>query len=425
MCGGRYPLARRPLVAKRYDANGCPASARAAVKVFDGLALCQAWLLLLLIMPRPISAHIYPDALAHNLQLVRHRVAGFGRQPRVWGVVKANAYGHGIERVLPGLLQADGLAMLDLDEAVRCREAGWVGPILMLEGFFEPADIAWYERYHLSAVLHHDDQFRVLREASGRHAIDVFLKLNSGMNRLGFAPGRYRVAFERACALQRRGVLGTIGHLTHFANGDQPDYVAQVVGLFQRATQGMPGPLSLCNSAASLGSPAMAATTDWLRPGICLYGATPFEPEPSAAQLGLQPAMRLTSRVIAEQHLQPGAAVGYGGTFVATEAMRIGVVACGYADGYPRHAPSGTPVAVAGQRTQLVGRISMDMLAVDLTALPQAGVGSPVTLWGGDGVGVDDVAQAAGTIGYELLTHLAQRVPVQVQPGLSPDAAYG
>lgn len=369
-------------------------------------------------MPRPIAAHIYPEAVAHNLQVVRARVTTPGRRPRVWAVVKANAYGHGLERVLPGLLKADGLAMLDLDEAVRCREAGWGGPILLLEGFFEPADVAAYERYHLSAILHHDDQFRMLREASGRHAIDVFLKLNSGMNRLGFAPGRYRVAYERACELQRRGVLGTIGHMTHFANGDDADKVAQVMGLFQRATDGMPGPRSVCNSAATLGSPALAATTDWLRPGICLYGATPFEVAPSAADLGLVPAMHLRSQVIAEQHLPAGAAVGYGGTFTATEPMRIGVVACGYADGYPRHAPSGTPLAVAGRRTRVVGRISMDMLAIDLTPWPDVGVGAPVSLWGGDGIAVDDVAAASGTIGYELLTHLASRVPVAVRAGL-------
>ena len=365
-------------------------------------------------MPRPIAAHINPDALAHNLEVVRRTVAAAGGAPRVWAVIKANAYGHGIERVLPGLHRADGLAMLDLDEAIRCREVGWVGPILMLEGFFETADIAWYERYHLTGVLHHDDQLRMLRDASGRHPIDVYLKLNSGMNRLGFAPGRYRMAYERAQELQRRGVLGTIGHMSHFASGDHADRVAAVVALFERATEEMSGPRSLCNSAACLGSPLQAARTDWLRPGICLYGATPFEYLPSAAGLGLRPAMRLSSTIIAEQQVQPGVGVGYGAAFVAERPMRIGIVACGYADGYPRQASSGTPVAVAGQRSRLLGRVSMDMLAVDLTDMPQAGVGSPVTLWGADGVSVDDVAQAAGTIGYELLTRLTSRVPVSV-----------
>ncbi len=373
-------------------------------------------------MPRPIVAQVFPRSLAHNLQRVRQQVGSRPQGPRVWAVIKANAYGHGIEAVLPGLHSADGLAMLDLDEAVRCREAGWGGPILMLEGFFEPADVSYFERYHLTAVLHHEDQFRMLREASGRHPIDAFLKLNSGMNRLGFAPGRYRVAFERAQQYQACSLLGNVGHMTHFANGDDAEHVAHVMALFERATEGMPGPRSTCNSAGTLGSPATAAQTDWLRPGICLYGATPFDHGPSADELDLRPAMRLRSRVIGEQVLQPGAAVGYGGTFVADRPMRAGIVACGYADGYPRHAPNGTPVAVQGRRSRLLGRVSMDMLAVDLTDHPEAGVGSPVTLWGGDGVSVDDVAQAAGTIGYELLTHLARRVPVKVVDTLPPVA---
>nr|MBF0684587.1 alanine racemase [Pseudomonas sp.] len=365
-------------------------------------------------MPRPIHAIVSPSALAHNLAAVRRRIGppDGARGPRIWGVIKANAYGHGIERVLPGLGAADGLAMLDLDEAVRCREAGWGGPILMLEGFFEQADVALFDRYRLISVLHHEDQFRMLHSSRARYPLDIFLKLNSGMNRLGFAPGRYRAAFEQASALQQQGLVGSIGHMMHFANGDQAAAVEQVVGLFDRATLDMPGPRSVCNSAATLGSPQLAARTDWVRPGICLYGATPFENGPSAEALGLMPAMTLGSRLIGEQSLQPGAAVGYGGTFVCDTAMRVGIVACGYADGYPRHAPTGTPVVVDGVRTRLVGRVSMDMLAVDLTPVPRAGVGSPVTLWGDHGLSVDEVAAAADTIGYELLTAVAARVPM-------------
>lgn len=369
----------------------------------------------LLLMPRPIHATISPSALAHNLAVVRRRISfqeGV-RNPRIWGVIKANAYGHGIERVLPGLGAADGLAMLDLDEAVRCREAGWGGPILMLEGFFEPADLALFERYRLLSVVHQDEQLRMLRDARPRHSLDIFLKLNSGMNRLGFAPGRYRAAFEQAVALQEQGTLGSVGHMMHFANGDQPQAVEQAMGLFDRATLDMPGPRSVCNSAATLGSPQLAARTDWVRPGICLYGATPFDDGPSAEALGLMPAMMLGSRLIGEQRLQAGAAVGYGGTFVCDAPMRVGIVACGYADGYPRHAPTGTPIVVDGVRTRLVGRVSMDMLAVDLTSVPHAGTGSPVVLWGGEGLSVDEVAASAGTIGYELLTAVAARVPMR------------
>lgn len=365
-------------------------------------------------MPRPIHATVSPSALAHNLAVVRRRISfrDDTRVPRIWGVIKANAYGHGIERALSGLGAADGLAMLDLDEAVRCREAGWGGPILMLEGFFEPADLPLFERYRLISVVHQQEQLRMLCDARPRHPLDVFLKLNSGMNRLGFPPGRYRAAFEEAVALQEQGAVGSIGHMMHFANGDQPQAVEQAMGLFERATLDMPGPRSVCNSAATLGSPELAARTDWVRPGICLYGATPFDDGPDAEALGLMPAMMLGSRLIGEQMLQTGAAVGYGGTFVCDGPMRVGIVACGYADGYPRHAPTGTPIVVHGVRTRLVGRVSMDMLAVDLTPVPQAGVGSPVVLWGGDGLSVDEVAAAAGTIGYELLTAVAARVPM-------------
>lgn len=363
-------------------------------------------------MPRPIQATVTPSALAHNLAAVRRRISPFetGRSPRIWAVIKANAYGHGIERVLPGLTAADGLAMLDIDEAVRCREAGWGGPILMLEGLFEPADVALFERYRLAGIVHHDEQFHMLRAARPKHPLDIFLKLNSGMNRLGYMPGRYHAAFGQAGLLRHQGLIGNIGHMMHFANGDQPAAVEQAMGVFNRATQDMPGLRNVCNSAAALGSPQLAAQTDWIRPGICLYGATPFDNGPSAAELGLIPAMALRSQLIAEQHLLPGAAVGYGGTFMCDAAMRVGIVACGYADGYPRHAPTGTPIVVAGVRTRVVGRVSMDMLAVDLDPVPQAQVGSPVTLWGADGLSVDEVAAAAGTIGYELLTAVAARV---------------
>src|SRR5690606_463183 len=276
-------------------------------------------------MPRPIFATVSSSAIAHNLALVRRRVAAVpgGDATCIWAVIKADAYDHGIERMLPGLGAADGLAMLDVDEAIRCREAGWLGPILMLEGVFEPEDIPLFARYRLTGVVHCDEQFDMLDAARPQRPLDVFLKLNSGMNRLGFPPGRYLGAYERACVLRNHGVLGNIGHMMHFANGDQPEAVDQVMGLFDRATLDMPGPRSVCNSAATLGAPEVAARTDWVRPGICLYGATPFDQGPSAHELGLQPVMALRSRLIGEQHLLPGTAVGYGGTFVADCAMRV------------------------------------------------------------------------------------------------------
>ncbi|AKQ59197.1 alanine racemase [Bordetella hinzii] len=372
-------------------------------------------------MPRPISALISPSALRHNLSVVRQRldrqaeVEG-GVSPSIWAVIKANAYGHGIERAVGAFSEAQGLAMLDLEEAVRCREAGWGGPIMLLEGFFQPRDLDLLDRYHLSTAIHCQEQLDMLAHARPAHRINAMLKLNSGMNRLGFAPDAYARAFEAARALQGRGVLGTVGKMTHFATADGPQGPQWQWEVFEAATQGLPGPVSVCNSAGTLRYPRLAigrAGQDihWVRPGICLYGASPFDDQ-SAAELGLRPAMTLRSELIGVQHLQPGQTVGYGATFTAPRAMRIGVVACGYADGYPRHCGTGTPITVAGVPTRVLGRVSMDMLAVDLEPVAAAGVGSPVVLWGEGGPGVDEVAAAAGTIGYELLTALAQRVPV-------------
>ncbi len=366
-------------------------------------------------MPRPISAHISRSALSHNLDVVRRRLRtahAAGQPTKVWAVIKANAYGHGIERAVAGFAGADGLAMLDLAEAVRCRDAGWSGPILLLEGIFEPADIDVVGQYRLTVAVHHADQLAMLHQARPAVPIDVFLKLNSGMNRLGFTPDAYRAAHRELLSLQAAGTLGLVGHMTHFSTADTEEGIAAQMALFERTTGGLAGPVSLCNSAASLRYPEVAG--DWARPGIALYGASPFADE-SAQELGLRPAMALRSRLIGTQTLRTGDAVGYGGTYRAEAPMRIGVVACGYADGYPRHAPTGTPVVVAGTRTRLLGRVSMDMLAVDLSPVPQAQVGAPVTLWGDEGLSVDEVATAAGTIGYELLCAVAPRVPVRFE----------
>jgi alanine racemase len=365
-------------------------------------------------MPRPISASISRAAFAHNLATVRRHLAAAAARtgtapPRIWSVIKANAYGHGIERAVAGFSESDGLAMLDLAEAVRCREAGWVGPILLLEGFFEPADLELVSRYHLTSSIHNEAQLRLLEAARFARPVDVFVKLNSGMNRLGFKGGYFLAAHRRLSALQQSGVVGSVGSMTHFATADGPEGVADQVAAFHAAVAGLGGPLSLCNSAATLRFPEHAG--DWVRPGVALYGASPFDDQ-SADDLGLRPVMTLRSELIGTQILESGEAVGYGHRFRAERGTRVGVVACGYADGYPRHAPTGTPVMVAGVRTQTIGRVSMDMLAVDLSDIPDAAVGTPVTLWGEGGPSVDEVAKAAGTIGYELLCAVAPRVPV-------------
>jgi alanine racemase len=361
-------------------------------------------------MPRPISARIHLDAIRHNLDFVKRTAA----QSRVWAVIKANAYGHGIERIFPALADADGIALLDLDEAVRVRELGWTGPLLLLEGIFDARDVETAARYRLTVTVHCDEQLDLLEAARPQQPIDIQLKMNSGMNRLGFRPGDYVRAWRRASGMAS---IGEIGLMTHFANADDGSIDWQIDD-FDAATKDLPGTRSLSNSAAVLWHPR--AHRDWVRPGTILYGASPTGSARHIEGIPLRAAMTLESRLIGVQTLKVGETIGYGRTFSADRTMRIGVVACGYADGYPRHAPAGTPVMVDGVRTRIVGRVSMDMLTVDLTLCPQAGIGAPVELWG-ERVRVDEVAEPAGTIGYELMCALARRVPVCVSSSL--DAA--
>ena len=363
-------------------------------------------------MPRPIESLIHRDALAHNLGRARCAAGG----ARVWAVVKANAYGHGIERVFEALRGADGFALLDLAEAERIRGLGWRGPVLLLEGVFEPRDLELCSRLALWHVVHCSEQIDWLAAHKTQQPQRVFLKMNSGMNRLGFAPGAYRSAWARLDALPQ---VGEISLMTHFSDADGARGIAHQVAVFEAATRDLPGERSLSNSAAILRHGLGAHLhNDWVRAGILSYGSAPDFPEHDIGHWGLQPAMTLRSRIIGTQQLQAGDTVGYGSTYRAGAAQRIGVVACGYADGYPRHAGSGTPVLVQGVRTATVGRVSMDMLAVDLTPVPAAGMGSEVTLWGhGPGgalLAIDEVARAAGTLGYELMCAVAPRVPVRV-----------
>ncbi len=363
-------------------------------------------------MPRPIQCTIHTEALRHNLQRAREAAP----DARVWAVVKANAYGHGIEHAFEGLRGADGFALLDLAEAQRVRALGWRGPILLLEGVFEPRDLELCSRLGLWHTVHCDEQIDMLALHKTHEPHRVFLKMNSGMNRLGFTPERYRAAWTRLNALPQ---VDEISPMTHFSDADGPRGIAHQMARFAEATRDLPGERTLSNSAATLRHAADAAVrADWVRPGIAVYGSAPDFPAHSASDWGLQPAMTLEARIIGVQHLQPGESVGYGSSFVAAQAMRIGIVACGYADGYPRICPTGTPVLIDGQRSRTVGRVSMDMLTVDLSGLPQAGFGSTVTLWGraaqGGLLSIDEVAAQAGTVGYELMCAIAPRVPVAV-----------
>jgi len=359
-------------------------------------------------MPRPIDALVHTRALARNL--ARARAAA--PDAKVWAVVKANAYGHGIERVFDGLRAADGFALLDLAEAERIRALGWRGPVLLLEGVFEPRDLELCSRLGLWHVIHTAEQIDGLAAHKTKEPHRVFLKMNSGMNRLGFTPAAFRSAWVRLNVLPQ---VDEITLMTHFSDADGERGVAHQMRVFDEATADLPGERSLSNSAATL---RHGLKNDWVRAGILSYGSAPDYPEHDIAHWGLAPTMTLRSRLIGTQSLVAGDTVGYGSRFTAATPLRIGIVACGYADGYPRHCPTGTPVLIDGVRCTTVGRVSMDMLAVDLSPVPGAGIGSEAVLWGvasnGAVLAIDEVAQAAATIGYELMCALALRVPVSI-----------
>lgn len=358
-------------------------------------------------MPRPILAQIDIAALRDNLAAARARAG----TRRIWAIVKANAYGHGIENAVRGFDAADGFGLIDLPEAARVRAAGWTGPILLLEGVFEPADLPVCRELGLAVVVHDEEQIGLF-ESDARSPLDVYLKLNTGMSRLGMPPSRLPAALARLQATRGARVCGVV---MHFANADRASPASGPISMHEQlasfdaacATLGLPRCIS--NSAALFLHPALQE--DWVRPGIALYGAAPDDAH-TAAQLGLRPAMHLRSRLLAVRDVSPGEGVGYGSRFIARQPTRIGVVACGYADGYPRGAPDGTPVLVDGQRVPLTGRVSMDMITVDLSTVAGARVGSEVELWGAH-IPIDEVARHCGTVGYELMCALAPRVPVQ------------
>lgn len=354
-------------------------------------------------MSRPLLARIDAAALAHNLAVARRAAPG----AKILAVIKANGYGHGLARVARALRAADGFAVLSIDEAAQLRGEGYTHPIALLEGFFHPDELPDIARLRLRPVIHRQDQAEILARARLEHKVDVFLKVDTGMHRLGLPPKRLPDALA---ALRAAPHVGGITLMTHFACADDdPGSVADQLALFRAAGAGLDLPVSLANSAALLRHPDTHG--DWVRPGIILYGASPFA-EQDGADLGLLPAMTLESKLIATQFVRKGEGVGYGAAYVAERDMKVGVVACGYADGYPRHAGTGTPLLVEGRETRTLGRVSMDMLFADLSEVSAAHVGSPVTLWGA-GLPAERVAAAAGTIAYELFTALAPRVPVE------------
>ena len=355
-------------------------------------------------MTRPAQVILDLPALSHNLVRVRQLAPG----RRIMAVIKANAYGHGMVKAAKALGDADAFAVACLDEAVILREAGISQPLVVLEGFFDAAELPLLTRHQLITVVHHDDQVALLEHNPLSAPLSVWIKVDSGMHRLGVAPDKLAEVWRRLNACPSLQVLG---FMTHLANADYRNdpLTLQQVNIFNQAIEPYPGQSSLANSAAVLTWPQTHG--DWVRPGIMLYGVSPFADSVGDTH-GLKPVMSLHSRLMAVNYFKRGDRVGYGGAWECPEDMPVGVVAIGYGDGYPRHAKTGTPVLVNNKRVPLIGRVSMDMICVDLRGQPRARGGDPVCLWG-TALPVEEIARYAGTIPYELLCRVTSRVHIQ------------
>lgn len=357
-------------------------------------------------MSRPAKITIDIAALKHNLNFIR----SLTNQSSVLAMVKSNAYGHGLSRIGLALKDADALGVACLEEGTQLREQGVKNSIVLMEGLFRADELPQAVKYNFTLIVHHISQVEMLEKSVVEAPLSVWIKIDTGMHRLGFNPQDVKKIYERLinCAAVKKPV----GLMTHFAQSDfvNNPFTKEQIDLFKQLTSDFPGPKSLANSGGILAWPDSHA--DWVRPGIMLYGASPFA-NTTGIELGLKPVMSFTSELIAIHQLKKGDQIGYGGFWTCPEDMNVGVVAVGYGDGYPWHAPNGTPILVNGVICPLVGRVAMDMLNVDLRAQPNAKVGDPVVLWG-PSLPVEKVAAHSKTIGYELLTRIAQRVRVHV-----------
>jgi alanine racemase len=352
---------------------------------------------------KPIPrAVIQLQALQHNLMRVKEHAP----HAKVLAMIKANAYGHGLLPVAEALSQADALGVARLNEAIALRQAGIQKEIVLMGGFQRATDLPLIAQLQLSVVIHHEYQLDLLATQPLSQPIFVWLKIDTGMHRLGFPLSAAAIAWQRLSAMPH--VVQPVGMMTHFANADDPAHPATATQLanFHAVTGQWPGPRNLACSGAIISIPA--THSDWVRPGIMLYGISPFA-EQTGVELGLRAAMTLQSELIAVQQLKKGDAVSYGGLWTCPEDMPVGAVAMGYGDGYPRHAPSGTPLLVRDRLCTLIGRVSMDLIMVDLRPCADARVGDPVTLWG-EMLPVETIAKQAGTISYELVCGVAPRV---------------
>lgn len=358
------------------------------------------------------SARVHTGALRHNLAEIRRRAPGY----RVMAVIKSNGYGHGLVTAATALDEADAFAVARMEEADTLRRAGVAKPLILLEGLFDPEDLLLAAADRLEVVVHCEEQLALLETVSTQQSLTVWLKVDTGMHRLGVAPDEVAGAVAR---LRGAESVGDIRLMTHFAQAEQLDdgMTEAQIGRICSAAERFDGALTMANSAAVFGWKAAldrvsarypALGPSWIRPGIALYGISPF-PDRTGAELGLRPAMEFLSTLIAVKPVRAGEPVGYGGRYIANRDMRLGIAAVGYGDGYPWCMPDGTPVVVRGRRVPIAGRVSMDMITIDLTDLPAAAVGDEVVLWG-SGLAVEEIARAAGTIPYELVCRVTERV---------------
>ncbi|MDP0561633.1 MAG: alanine racemase [Candidatus Endonucleobacter sp. (ex Gigantidas childressi)] len=354
-------------------------------------------------MGRPTKAVINLNALRNNYFLAKDISGG-----KVVAVIKANAYSHGAVRCAQALADiADAFAVSCIEEALELREAGITQPIILLEGFFDALEIPFIVKHQLDTVVHCNEQLEILENSQLQSGIRVWLKMDTGMHRIGFMPNEYRDAWRRLNAIQK---INDIVLMSHLACADEPDisYTMRQLEVFEEYSVGLPGNRSISNSAGLIAYSGTSA--EWCRPGLMLYGVSPFSC-PHSLEQRLQPVMELHSSIISIKDIPAGSAVGYGSSWIADTSVRLGVVAIGYADGYPRHAESKTPVMVNGLRVPLIGRVSMDMLTVDLTTQPKAKVGDNVLLWG-EQLLVSEIAHHSNTVAYQLLCNL-NRVSVE------------
>jgi len=352
----------------------------------------------------PIRAVISRSAWQRNLA----RLRDVAPNALMLAVIKANAYGHGAVEAAR-TLKAEAYGVARLGEGLELRAAGVTAPVVLMEGVFSPDELSLALQHRFELVvhsLHQIDWLEARATTTGIEPIVVWLKVNTGMNRLGFDQSELPVAAKR---LQNLKIVKEIRVMTHFATADESAHplTARQLACFAAVSAGIPGLRSVGNSAGII--QGVKTQGDWVRAGIALYGSSPMS-ERSAPELGLEPVMSLESEIIALRDLEVGESVGYGATWVAARRTRLAIVAAGYADGVPRSCPSGTPVLVAGYRAPLVGRVSMDMITVDVTDVPNVAIGDRVILWGSD-LSVDEIARYAGTIGYELLCRVTARVP--------------